>query len=125
MIKSSYTKILSILFIMFVFATKAFCANPTNTLAEVKIDITAKNIIVYKLENYTIAGDRKGRQFLENIGEGTGYFISEGKAVKINWQKESRESKTKYTLENGQELVVNDGNTFIQIVPLDGKVEIK
>ena len=86
--------------------------------------LTVKNIIVYEVENYTIAGDAKGRQFLNNIGAGDGYFISEGKAIKINWQKSSRSEKTKYTFENGEELIVNDGNTFIQIVPLTGKVEI-
>ena len=35
----------------------------------------------------------------------------------ITWEKSSRTSQTKYYLENGEELVVNDGNTFIQIQP--------
>jgi len=60
-----------------------------------------KNIIVYSIENYTISGDKKGRQFLNNIGNGEGYYISEGKAIKIKWSKESREAKTKYTYEDG------------------------
>lgn len=87
--------------------------------------LLVKNIIVYEVENYTISGDTKGRQFLENIGKGTGYFISEGKAVKINWSKENRESRTLYTFEDGKKLVVNDGNTFIQIMPATGKMVIE
>ena len=81
-----------------------------------------KNIIVYDVNYSDIPNDSKGRQNLENIGKGEGYYISEGKAVKIKWSKDKRESKTKYTLENGNELVVNDGNTFIQIIPKSGSV---
>ena len=77
-----------------------------------------KNIITYQVDNYTLNdGENKGRQDIENIGEGTGYYISGGYAVPITWEKSSRTSQTKYYLENGEELVVNDGNTFIQIQP--------
>ena len=48
---------------------------------------------------------------------GTGYYISEGRAIPIRWSKSSRGEQTKYMLENGEELTVNDGNTFIQIQP--------
>lgn len=78
---------------------------------------TAKNIITYQVKNTTISGDYKDRQNLDNIGEGTGYFISNGYAVPITWNKESRNSKTIYRLEDGTELKVNDGNTYIQIQP--------
>lgn len=79
---------------------------------------TFKNIITYQVDNYTLNdGENKGRQDIENIGEGTGYYISGGYAVPITWEKSSRSSQTKYYLESGEELVVNDGNTFIQIQP--------
>ncbi len=79
---------------------------------------TFKNIITYKVRNYTLNDpENKGRQGLDNIGSGTGYYISEGYAIPINWSKSSRRAQTKYTLEDGTELVVNDGNTFIQIQP--------
>ena len=37
----------------------------------------AKNIITYQVKNTTISGDAKDRQNLDNIGSGTGYYISE------------------------------------------------
>jgi len=87
---------------------------------------TAKNIIVYKVKNYTLNdGEGKGRQELENIGNGTGYYISNGQAVSITWEKSSDSSQTVYKYSNGEELVVNDGNTFIQILPMDGEIEIE
>ena len=82
-----------------------------------KKQYTFKNIITYQVSNYTIAGDDKGRQTLNNVGSGTGYYISEGYAVPIKWSKSSRKAQTKYTLLDGTDLVVNDGNTFIQIQP--------
>ena len=82
---------------------------------------TAKNIIVYALSNYTLNdGENKGRQELSNIGSGTGYYITEGMAVPITWEKESHSEQTVYKYEDGEEITVNDGNTFIQIYPKSG-----
>lgn len=87
--------------------------------------LTAKNIIIYKVRNYNLNdGENKGRQNIENIGSGTGYYITNGKAVNINWSKPSRGAKTVYTLENQNPLVLNPGNTFVQIVPANANVTL-
>lgn len=87
---------------------------------------TAKNIIVYDVSNYTINdGDNKGRQDINNIGSGTGYYITDGYAVPITWEKISHSSQTVYKYADGKEITVNDGNTFIQIYPkTTGKLTI-
>ena len=79
--------------------------------------LNVKNIIVYKVKYSNIAGDNKGRQTIDNVGTGTGYYISNGYAVPITWKKDSRSSATVYKYSNGEEIKVNDGNTFIQIMP--------
>lgn len=77
---------------------------------------TAKNIIVTPIANYGY--DSYGRQKLENIGSGDGYYITDGYAVPITWEKASRSSQTIYKYKStGKEIKVNDGNTFIQIQP--------
>lgn len=87
---------------------------------------TAKNIIAYKVENYTLSdGENKGRQDIKNIGTGTGYYITDGKVIPITWEKKSHSDQTVYKYENGEELKVNDGNTFIQICPMSGSITIK
>lgn len=85
---------------------------------DTKQQYTAKNIITYTVRNSTIPGDTKGRQTLSNVGSGEGYYISEGFAVPITWQKMARNAKTIYRLLDGTELKVNDGNTYIQIQPV-------
>ena len=105
---------------------KRFVNDKAHTDYVTKEQYTFKNIITYQVGNYTINdGENKGRQELENIGSGTGYFISNGYAVPIKWEKDSRASQTKYYYENGEELIVNDGNTFIQIQPKGQKLVIE
>ena len=84
-----------------------------------------KNIITYKVGNSTIAGDEKGRQTLNNVGSGTGYYISNGYAVPIKWSKASRDAQTLYTYLSGEKIDVNDGNTFINIIPNSGSINIE
>lgn len=84
---------------------------------DTKEQYKVKNIITYQVSNYTIDGDTKGRQNLNNVGTGTGYYISNGYAVPILWEKSSHTGQTKYMYKDGTEINVNDGNTFIQIQP--------
>ena len=81
------------------------------------LQYTTKNIITYQVKNHTISGANKGRQNLENIGSGTGWYITEGYAVPITWEKSSRSSQTVYKYTDGTKIKVNDGNTYIQIQP--------
>lgn len=87
---------------------------------------TVKNIIIYKINNYTLNdGENKGRQELENIGSGTGYLVTGGYVVPITWEKTSHSGQTIYKYQNGEEIIVNDGNTFIQICPTDSDITIE
>ncbi len=74
-----------------------------------------KNIIIEQVRNYQLDSD--GRQDLDTVGSGTGYYITNGYALPINWTKSSRSAKTIYKYLDGSEVEINDGNTFIQIMP--------
>lgn len=83
----------------------------------------AKNIITYQVNNYSM--DSYGRQEIDNIGSGEGYFISNGYAVPITWEKKSPSSQTVYKFLDGKEITVNDGITYIQIQPKGKTLEIE
>lgn len=83
----------------------------------------AKNIITYQVNNYSM--DSYGRQEIDNIGSGEGYFISNGYAVPITWEKKSPSSQTVYKFLDGKEITVNDGITYIQIQPKNKILEIE
>jgi hypothetical protein len=85
--------------------------------------VMVKNIIVVKCQNTTLNdGTDKGRQTLDNIKTLNGYYITNGKAIEITAEKTSRSSQTIYRDLDGNEIEVNDGNTFIQICPIDSKI---
>lgn len=94
---------------------KRFQNNKAHTDYVTKEQYTVKNIITYQVANSTY--DQKGRQTIYNIGSGSGYFISNGIAVPITWEKNSRTEQTTYKYLNGEEIIVNDGNTHIEIQP--------
>jgi len=87
-----------------------------------KLQLNYKNIIIEKVANRTL--DSYGRQDLTTTGQGDGYYITNGYALPIRWTKSSRSGKTKYTYSDGTEIKVNDGNTFIQVVPITSEITI-
>lgn len=89
-------------------------------------DITTKNIIITFVKNTTLNdGENKGRQTIYNTGVKDGYYITNGKAIKITCEKTSRSAQTVYKDLNGNEINVNDGNTYVQICPIDSNVTIE
>lgn len=88
--------------------------------------VTTKNIIVTFCDNYTLEdSENKGRQGLNNIGTFDGYYITNGKAIEIKCTKNSRTAQTIYKTLDGEEIDVNDGNTFINICPTNADVKIE
>ena len=89
-------------------------------------NITTKNIIIEFINNSVLQdGTSKDRQDLHNIGTFDGYYITNGKAIKITCTKNKRTDKTIYKTKDGKVLEVNDGNTWINICPKNAKVSIK
>ena len=85
--------------------------------------ITTKNIIITFCDNYTLTDkENKGRQGLKNIGTFDGYYITNGKAIKIQCIKNARDEQTVYQDLEGNEIKINDGNTFVNICPIAAKV---
>lgn len=88
-----------------------------------KDGIDTKNIIVTFAKNTELKdGENKDRQDLEDVGVLNGYYITNGKAIKIKCEKLSRTAKTVYKDLAGEVIDVSDGNTFVQICPIDSKV---
>ena len=103
-----------------------YARNKLQTDATTESNITTKNIIITKVDNYTLNdGSGKGRQDIKNIGTKEGYYITNGKAIPITCTKESRSAQTVYKDSQGNEIQVNDGNTFIEICPTNANLTIQ
>ena len=73
------------------------------------------NIIIQKVDSRIIEGDSEGRLEVDMVGSGEGYFISGGKSIDITWEKSERFGATKYYNLEGDEIVLNPGNTWVQV----------
>ena len=82
------------------------------------VQYTARNIIIQKVRNEPIPGDRE-RQQLMNVGTGEGYYITNGFAIPITWEKRNRSSQTIFRTKAGELIRINDGVTFIQLQPIN------
>jgi hypothetical protein len=80
-----------------------------------KSPITVKNILIQYVPTKVV--DNVGRLDLDLVGQGSGWWLSDGVKIPISWEKASRSSKTIYTDSMGREILLNPGNTWIQIVP--------
>ena len=88
--------------------------------------LTTKNIIIECVKNSALNdGSGKDRQIISNIGTFDGYYITNGKAIKIKCTKKSRDSKTVYKDIKGNIISVNDGNTWINLCPSLEDISIK
>lgn len=63
--------------------------------------------------------DENGYMVYNCIGKDTGYYITNGKAIKVTWSKSSMTSPTQYFDEAGNEIKLNTGKTYIALVPSD------
>ena len=82
--------------------------------------IIAKNIIIQEAVTKVI--DKEGRLDIQLVGEGKGKYITNGQVIELKWVKKSRKDKVIYYNLEGEELVLNAGVTWIQVV--EPKTEI-
>ena len=84
--------------------------------------LSYKNIIIQVVTEYAL--DSAGHQAMDMVGSGTGYYVTNGKYVKIIWKKTSETAITRYYLEDGTELSLNPGKTWIAIFPMNQESNI-
>lgn len=84
-----------------------------------KEQISVKNVIVQYLKTSLVDASRLG---METVGDGGALIFRDGLMIQGTWQKESRDSRTKFLDEQGQEIPLNRGNIWIEAVPTDRNV---
>ncbi len=87
-----------------------------------KNQLTAKNIIVIKASKSVL--DNEGRLFMGTIGEGKGIYITNGENIPITWEKTSEKNRLRF-YNNSEEIKLNPGNTWIQVVNSINNITIK
>ncbi len=83
--------------------------------AETNERTVCKNIIIQFADVYD-RGDDKGHLDIDTVGEGDGYYICQNLVVPVHWVKEGQYETTHYYLENGDQLVMVPGKTWICVL---------
>ncbi len=76
-----------------------------------------ENVLIYFCETGAITGDAKNRIEVGTVGEGTGYYATNGTYTQITWKKESHTAPIKFYGPDGALLLLNVGKTFISVCP--------
>ena len=76
--------------------------------------LSCSNIIIQYV-NATLYPDNKSLD-MTLTGSGKGWYITNGKAEKITWNKSDKLGRTTYLDKAGNEIVLNDGKTWICMV---------
>lgn len=84
--------------------------------------LKTKNILVQYAK--TVVLDNKGRRDIDIVGEGKGLYFTNGEYINVTWKKNDARGLTKFYSESGEEIKLNRGKTWIQIVPLSLDVDI-
>lgn len=90
---------------------KEFIAQETGDPVEVQ------NLIVQYVAAQVMPNDAGDRKKIDVFGEGPAEFIIHGKHLKGTWKREGESDSTKYYLENGEEVTLTPGNTWIEMHP--------
>jgi hypothetical protein len=81
----------------------------------------AKSILIQKAKTKVI--DSEGRLQIDLVGEGTGYYLAEGKVMPITWKKATEAARTVFYDAQGNPLVMVPGKLWVQVVPSDFQLQ--
>lgn len=121
------------------------------TYGDVQYDETTGNQIAFKNVIYEfcphyVLSDEVGSKYIDDVGEGEGLYATNGKVIKIKWKKEAKKTfaykeeifgqtatrdgacsdygVTKFYTEDGNELKLNPGKTYITLFPDGDKADV-
>ncbi len=86
--------------------------------------LEAKNLVIILADESVVNDGYEAGQhlFYDILGTGKGYLFQDGKATKINWDKEDGYTRMKFTDSSGKEVEFTRGKIFIEILPSENKV---
>lgn len=87
-------------------------------------EVRARNIIVQFTSVGTISNDDAGRQEIQTVGSGDAIILKKGSVTYGTWKKKSTTDRTRFYDKAGKEIVLVPGNTWVEVVSKDTKVNV-
>lgn len=86
--------------------------------------LSVKNVAIQRV-TVRSTGDRKNHNKIEVIGTGDALILMDGKVIEGTWSKPNGDTRTKFYDAEGNEIVFNRGQIWIQAMPTGNKVDAK
>lgn len=88
--------------------------------------LKVRNVVTIITRISRITGDTEGRLRAVLTGSGDGWFMCDGVIQRITWSRTAEGSQFKFTDEDGKDLVLAPGVTYIAILPTSsGSVQVR
>lgn len=88
--------------------------------------LSVKNILIQECDVEAYFDEQNHDRVETTItGSGHGYYVTNGKAMEITWKCEEQGRETHYYDKDGNEIKINQGKTWIDIVDTDNAENIK
>jgi len=78
-------------------------------------NLSVENVLVQYVQTEII--DSYGRLDIKTVGGGEARVLRAGEIIHANWEKKDRNSRTRFFDNNGQEINLIPGRTWVQVVP--------
>ena len=78
--------------------------------------VLVSNVLVLYTDISAIAGDSAGRMSVRTTGTGSGLLFRDGQAYAITWQRDSKSSCYRFLGQNGEELALKPGSSYVNVV---------
>lgn len=81
--------------------------------------VAVTNVIILKTDCHVIPGDDAGRLSVDLTSGGEGWYACGGKLIPITWSKADRSSPLVYTDKAGETISLQQGRSYVNILPLN------
>ncbi len=86
--------------------------------------VTATNVLVMWMDSWLLPDDDAARLDFRQTGGGQLLALTRGFATDARWSRSSLRAVTEYRDQEGQNLLLTPGNTWIQVIPIGTRVDL-
>jgi len=84
--------------------------------------LKAKTIIIMRVKQ-NLMDNKSNRLFMDTTGEGEALIFQDGQVIEATWEKKFKGERESFYDENGEEIALNRGQIWIEIVKPETKIE--
>ena len=107
------------------FLTYTWTENENGEKSSTTEQVCVQNLIIQYANTYELSGDVKGRRGYDTLGSGDAEYFINGKHLKGRWERQTKDDETVYYTEDGEQVKLLPGNTWVELHPTSKTATVK